>query len=132
MTKLPVVRPEDLGLLQRFVNQMTDAIRGLEITVNAKEMNPTALLQMILAKLPKSIGSEWGRGVLKLNRQLDLRDLRDWLLRRIMANRIVDEVTQTPDRNQETKSGSHSRRIIRRSRKWLKIPHVIPVSGNIF
>ena len=68
MTKLPVVRPEDTGSLQRFVNQMTDAIRGLERTVNAKEINSTALLQMILAKLPKSIRSEWGRRVLKLNR----------------------------------------------------------------
>ena len=76
MTKLPVVRPEDTGSLQRFVNQMTDAIRGLERTVNAKEINSTALLQMILAKLPKSIRSEWGRRVLKLNRQLDHRDLR--------------------------------------------------------
>ena len=52
MTKLPVVRPEDTGSLQRFVNQMTDAIRGLERTVNAKEINSTALLQMILTKLP--------------------------------------------------------------------------------
>ena len=77
---------------------------------------------MIPAKLPKSIRSEWGRRVLKLNRQLDLRDLRDWLLRRIMANIIVDEVAQTPDRNQETKSGSHSRRKISTVQKVAEDP----------
>ena len=135
MTKLPVVRPENLGSLQRFVNQLTEAIRGLKITVNAKEINYTALLQMILAKLPKSICSECGRRVLKLNRQLDLRDIRDWLLRKIMANRIVDEVAQTPDRTQETKSGFHSRRVISTVQKVAENPiteHVISLSGNIF
>ena len=130
MTKLPVVRPEDTGSLQRCANQMTEAIRGLERTVNAKEINSTALLQMILAKLPKSIHSEWGRRVLSLEL-----DLRDWLLRRIMANRIVDEVAQTPDRNQETKSGFHSRRVISTVQKVAENPiteHVISLSGNIF
>ena len=41
MTKLPVVRLDELGSLQRFVHQMNDAIIGLEII--AKEINSTAL-----------------------------------------------------------------------------------------
>ena len=39
-----------------------------------------------------------------------------------MANRIVDEVAQTPDRNKETKSGSHSRRIISTVQKVAEDP----------
>lgn len=112
MNKLPVVRPEDLGSLQRFVSQLTDAIRGLEKTDDAKDIHSLTFLQTILAKLPRSIRGGWGERVLEMNRQLNLIDLRDWLRRRIMAKRIPDEVPQTPDRNQEPKSGLHSRRVI--------------------
>ena len=42
MNKLPVVRPEDLGSLQRFVSQLTDAIRGLEKTDDAKDIHSLA------------------------------------------------------------------------------------------